>query len=372
MGSPLRVLHVVVNMNRGGAETLLMNLYRNMDRTRVQFDFLTCREGEFDATIKQMGGRIHRIPYITDVGHHGFRRGLRQFFQQNQEYSIVHSHLDKMSGLVLREAKAANVPIRISHSHNTESEGSLATKLYKSFAGSFITQSATHYYACSQAAANWLFKNKAQQAFILKNGIEADKFQFSQQLRNDMREKLRISENTFVIGHVGRFTRQKNHLYLLELFKEIQREIPNTVLLLVGDGPLKSKVKKRISELNLESHVRLLGIRKDIHLLLQAFDTFIFPSLHEGLPVTLIEAQTAGLPCIIANTITKEVDMGFGLIEYIELNAKDRWIKQIMKCHKAAFTRYMYEDAVSQRGYDIRKTARETQDAYINLREEIV
>ncbi len=178
MGSPLRVLHVVVNMNRGGAETLIMNLYRNIDRTKVQFDFLTCKEGVFDSEIHEMGGKIHRIPYVTEVGHSGYVKELDLFFKEHPDYEIVHSHLDKMSGLVLRAAKKAEIPVRIAHSHNTQSEGGIGAKGYKWLVGRYINWNATHMFACSEVAAKWLFGSQAHKASILKNGIECDKFQF--------------------------------------------------------------------------------------------------------------------------------------------------------------------------------------------------
>src|SRR5690625_4425482 len=206
MDSPLRILHVVVNMNRGGAETLIMNLYRNINRSKVQFDFLTFKPGVFDTEIKNMGGRVHRIPYITDRGHIGFTQALSQFFKKQREYKVIHSHMDKMSGFILKFAKKAKIPIRIAHSHNTESEGGLLAKVYKWYGGSHILTSATHFYACSNKAATWLFKNKSKEAYILKNGIETNQFTFSPNARQTIRSELKLKKDTLVLGHVGRFS----------------------------------------------------------------------------------------------------------------------------------------------------------------------
>ncbi|MGG2060253.1 glycosyltransferase family 1 protein [Priestia megaterium] len=367
MEGPLRVLHVVVNMNRGGAETLIMNLYRNIDRSKVQFDFLTCKEGVFDSEIMEMGGQIHRIPYITEVGHAAYVKQLNQFFQENADYKIVHSHMDKMSGLVLRAAEKANISVRIAHSHNTQSEGGLASKVYKWYVGTNIKSSATHLFACSKVAAQWLFKKQSNETFILKNGIECNKFKFSSNVRNKIREELKLDNNSFIIGHVGRFNHQKNHLFLLEVFSQLTKIIPNAKLLLAGGGILQSNIEEKIKELHLEEKVSILGVREDIHLLLQAFDAFVFPSFHEGLPVTLIEAQGAGLPCIISDVITKEVDMGVGLVQYLPLNDKNEWVKTILKVTSSSSSRKVSEERLSQKGYNIRKTTEFIQKSYMEM-----
>jgi glycosyltransferase involved in cell wall biosynthesis len=367
VGNPLRILHVVVNMNRGGAETLIMNLYRNIDRSKVQFDFLTCKEGVFDSEIREMGGQIHRIPYVTEVGHSGYVKKLNQFFEANSNYSIIHSHMDKMSGLVLRAAKRANVPVRIAHSHSIRSEGRVTARTYKWYVGKSVTKSATHLYACSNTAASWLFKGKSKKAFILKNGIDYSQFQFSLDVRKVIRTKLQLDNNSLVIGHVGRFSHPKNHLFLLEVFSELLKKIPNAQLVLVGGGTLKSKIEEKVKELHLEENVKLLGIREDIHLLLQAFDLFVFPSLHEGLGVALIEAQAAGLPCIISDSITNEVDMGVGMVQYVPLKNKKVWVERILNAAKQNLSRNTPESALNQQGYNIQKTAGVTQDMYLVL-----
>ena len=306
-------------MNRGGAETLIMNLYRNIDREKVQFDFLTCKAGVFDKEIAMMGGRVYRTPYVTEVGQKRFASEIRNFLEVHPVYKVIHSHLDKMSGLVLHAAKKANVPIRIAHSHNTESEGNHLAKIYKWYMGNYVKRSATHLYACSLEAAKWLFGNRSNQAHILRNGIETDKFQYSSHDRSTIRDELEIHDDTFVIGHVGRFSKQKNHLFLLDIFAKVYKELPNSILILVGDGIRRGEITQRMRELNIQKQVKMLGVRKDIPALLQAFDTFVFPSFHEGLPVTLVEAQGAGLPCVISDRITTEVDMNLGLVQSLAL-----------------------------------------------------
>ncbi|MEY2192764.1 glycosyltransferase family 1 protein [Neobacillus sp. BF23-41] len=365
MGSPLRILHIVVNMNRGGAETLIMNLYRNIDRSKVQFDFLTCKEGVFDKEINELGGRVHRIPYINDVGHFQYIKHLNKFFNINKQYKIVHSHMDKMSGIVLRAAKKAGIPYRISHSHNTNSEGGLFAKCYKWYAGGFIKKCASDLIACSTDASNWLFGPKTVDALILKNGIDYEKFKYSTEVSKLVREELKLDQDDLIVGHVGRFCHQKNHEFLLDIFSEIIKINANSYLLLVGDGPLKTSIEKKAVQKGLLDKVKFLGLRSDINRLLQAFDVMLFPSLHEGLPVTLIEAQGAGLPCVISDVITDEVDIGANLISYGNINNPTKlWAEKVMSLKKC------YKDTssfIKDKGFDIRQTATWLQDYYMHL-----
>lgn len=369
MGSPLRVLHAVVNMNRGGAETLIMNLYRNIDRRRVQFDFLTCKEGEFDDEIRRLGGKIHRIPYVSEVGHFKYVNGLNHFFEENSQYQIIHSHMDKMSGITLRAAKQAGIPIRISHSHNTESEGGIAVRVYKWLAGKAIHSSATNFFACSEDAAKWLFANNYGSSTILKNGIDVEKFLFSLDVRKQVREELKIDENACVFGHVGRFAYQKNHSFLLDVFKELSKELNNPKLILVGDGQLRTEMENKVKTLKLDKNVIFTGVRKDIHRMLQAFDYFVFPSLHEGLPVSLIEAQGAGLPCLISDHISQEVDMGLGLVHFLPLKDKHSWVRKVKELNENKKSRLIEVDKIAESGYEIKSTADYIEDYYLDTLE---
>jgi glycosyltransferase involved in cell wall biosynthesis len=367
VGSPIRVLHVVVNMNRGGAETLLMNLYRNINRSKIQFDFLTCKEGVFDGEILDLGGKVYRVPYVTEVGHFQYGKTLEEFFKSQHEYKIVHSHLDKMSGLVLKAAKKAGIPVRISHSHNTSSEGSMAAKLYKWYIGQLINSNATNYYACSQVAGEWLFKGRSTSASILKNGIDIDHFKYSPQTRREIREELHLSEDDIVFGHVGRFAHQKNHEFLIDLFAEFCKGDNASILLLVGDGPLREEIEKKAFELKINNKVKFLGVRSDISRILQALDLFIFPSIHEGLPVSLIEAQGAGLPCFISDQISKEVDMGMNLVQFLPLNNKSLWIERIKKRLSISDSRELNFEPLKQKGYNIKDSASQLEKFYLSV-----
>jgi glycosyltransferase involved in cell wall biosynthesis len=365
MNYPIRVLHVVVNMNRGGAETLIMNLYRNMDRTKVQFDFLTCKQGVFDAEILELGGRVHRIPYITEVGHFGYVKALDNFFTASWDYKIVHSHMDKMSGLVLLAAKKAGIPVRIAHSHSTKSEGGIAARAYKWYAGQYIPSNATNLMACSDRASKWLFGNISSKCLIVKNGIDLNKFTFCPNIRKKLRAELGINEHIYVVGHVGRFSHPKNHTFLIDIFKEYVSINFNSILVLAGDGPLRADIEYKVKDLGLVDRVKFLGVRSDVNCLLQAFDVFVFPSLYEGLPFTLIEAQGVGTPCIISDVISREVDMGVDLIEYLPLNDKMIWVKNL-KASARRLTANLVMEALRKKGYDIELVSKRIKDFYLD------
>ncbi|MFD0961394.1 glycosyltransferase family 1 protein [Paenibacillus chungangensis] len=364
MGSVITVLQAAVNMNRGGAETLLMNLYRHIDRSKVQFHFLTCREGCYDDEIRSLGGVIHRIPYIDKIGPYAYRAALKQFFTEyGYQYQVVHSHMDRMSGLVLYAAKQAGVPVRIAHSHNTRSEGSLAAKLYKRYASLYIGFAATHRFACSEEAGKWLFPWKRREVQLLKNGIMSDMFAYRPLVRHEVRKELGIAEGTIVLGHVGRFNEQKNHALLLDIFRSWLRRNVNSCLLLAGEGPLRLAMEEKARSLDMSENVKFLGVRSDIERLMQAFDAFVFPSRHEGLPVTLIEAQAAGLPCIVSDTITREVDLGMGLVTF-HANGSLREYEEAIQSVSGRERRMDTQAELYRCGYDIRETAAWLQQYY--------
>nr|WP_280518681.1 glycosyltransferase family 1 protein [Lederbergia wuyishanensis] len=356
-------------MNRGGAETLIMNLYRNIDRSKIQFDFLTCKQGDYDKEIISLGGRIHRIPYISEVGHFKYKKELNHFFLKNSQYTIVHSHLDKMSGFVLNAAKKACIPVRISHSHSTRSEGGYIARLYKWFSGKLLQKSATHLIACSEHAAKWLFPRDYKNAKVLKNGIDTSKFAFSKEMRKIVRKELEIEDNFFVIGHVGRFSHVKNHRLLIEVFAKLHKNNQNSILILAGDGPLKSSIQKRVKELNLHKNVKFIGIRNDIERILQALDVFVFPSFYEGVPVSLIEAQAAGLPCIISDQITRDIDLDLNLINFVPLNDPIIWVDRIMEKVSVIQRASFDSNVFLNKGFDIKSTAKHMTDYYFKCNE---
>ncbi|MFJ5621687.1 glycosyltransferase family 1 protein [Peribacillus loiseleuriae] len=355
---PKRVLHTVGIMNRGGLENLIMSIYRNIDRSHLQFDFLVHKEdqGAFDNEIINLGGKIHRIPYVTKIGHFGYIEALKNFFVAHPEYQIVHSHMNAMSGLILKSAKREGVPIRIAHSHSAKYGTLITEKVYKKIVSLSIPLVATHFFSCSQLAGSSLFGGNVAKSkmIIIKNGVDLKKFVFKKEIRNKVRRELGISEKSYVVGHVGRFQQMKNHNFLVTVFAEYHKENPNSILILVGDGDLRKTVEQKVRELNLNKVVHFLGIRDDIHELMQAFDVFLFPSLYEGLPVTLIEAQAIGIKCIISDGITREVDLGVGLVKFISLNESlSTWVEELSK---RIYLNNSHEKII-RNGYDIRNTS---------------
>ena len=377
---PLRVLQVLTIMNLGGAETMIMNYYRHIDRTKVQFDFLLHRQerGFFDDEIEFLGGKIFRMPPISPKNYFSYKKELSLFFDNNPNYSIIHSHLNALSSIILSIAKNKNIPVRIAHSHLAV-ESSVLKKIFqkntdikatiKDFIQSTIRSNvpkvATHYFACGEKAGNWLFgkKNKSK-ITIINNAINASNFTYNNITSKKIREELKI-KNKKVIGHVGRFNEQKNHFFLIKIFNEIHKRNKNVVLVLVGQGNLQSKIEEEVRRLSIEKYVYFLGVRDNIPELLQGFDIFLFPSLYEGLPVTLIEAQAAGLNIITSNTVTREVNLT-NQITYLNLDKPiGFWATEVLS--KINYSRRNTLKEIKNAGYDIYENAKTLESFYLNI-----
>lgn len=304
INEPVRVLHVVTTMNRGGLETMLMNYYRHIDRQEVQFDFLEHRDtkSDYDQEILSLGGKIYRLPKLNPFSI-SYHRKLNTFFHEHQEYRIVHVHQDCLSSIALKAAYQNHVPVRIAHSHNASQDKNLKY-IFKRYYMKKIPKYATHLFACSKEAGDWMFLGKHYQ--IVRNAIDTKKFLFDERQRVYVRKKLGIPDFELVVGHVGRFNFSKNHDFLIDTFYEIQKINKNSVLLLVGVGDLEQSIKEKVDKKGLSQKVMFLGKRSDVNDLMQAMDIFIFPSNYEGLPVTLVEAQAAGLPIIKSDHVSNQ------------------------------------------------------------------
>ena len=305
---PIRVAHIIGKWLGGGVESVVMNYYRHIDRTKIQFDFL-CDEDSTNIPyeeIEQLGGRVILIPPYQKI--FLYQKELIRIFKENN-YKIVHSHINTLSVFPLRAAKKAGVKVRIAHSHSTTNKKEWKKNLLKQVLRPFSKVYATDYMCCSELAGRWLFGDKVYDSgkvYLLNNAIDLDKFKYNESLRKEKRKELGISDDTLVIGHIGRFVAQKNHTFLIDIFNELHKKNPSSLLLLVGQGPLKEEMENKVKEFKLNGSVRFLGQRNDANELYQVFDVFCLPSLYEGLPVVGVEAQASGILCILSDDMTKE------------------------------------------------------------------
>ena len=365
---PIRVLNLFTIMNRGGAENIVMNYYRHIDRTKVQFDFMVHRQerAAFDDEIESLGGKIYRMPPIYPWNFSKYKRMVKDFFTIHQEYRIVHSHMSELGYFALKEAQKQGVPIRIPHAHSAPQGLDLKTPFREYFKRS-MRPFATHMFSCGSEAGTWLFgQENKQNIIVMNNAIDVSQFTFSEAIRKEKRIEMGLSTGQFVIGHVGSFRKPKNHSFLLKVFNVIKKIEPNSVLMLIGDGNLRKEIEREIKKLILKDSVLMTGVRSDVAQLMQAMDVFLFPSHFEGLPVVIVEAQAATLPCILSDRITNEVDMGMGLTHFISLDqSAEVWAEGIIR--NKSINRNMSIQPLIDRGYDIRTTTEWLQNFYLTV-----
>lgn len=364
-GQPVRVLQVVTNMDRGGLETMLMNYYRQIDRSVLQFDFLTHREAKaaYDDEIQALGGRIYHLPRLVPWSKK-YQAALDAFFADHPEYSVIHVHQDCLSAVILKAAKKRGIPVRIAHSHNANQDKNLKYPI-KLFYKRFIPEYATHLMACGRMAGEWMFGGAPFS--VLPNAIDAAAYRFDAAKREAMRTALQIGPQSLVIGHVGRFMPPKNHAFLLQIFAAVQQQCPDSRLLLVGDGELRPAIEAQAARHGIADNVIFTGVRSDVNDLLQAMDVFVLPSLYEGLPVTMVEAQAAGLPCIVSNRVSQECVLTEGLVEDISLDKSPHsWAEKILEKHNTP-RKNRYDEIVTH-GFNITTEAKELQEFYLNVR----
>ena len=353
-----RILQVVTYMGRGGIESMLMNYYRHVDRTNIQFDFLVHRDfrADFDDEIEALGGRIHRLPPMNPASG-AYRRALADFFKRHP-YRVVHCHLNYMSGVVLAAAKKAGVPVRIAHAH-TASMNPGWKQYVRQLCRHLIPSTATCLLACSSDAGSSVFGKHSFS--LMKNAIDAEKFRFSPDVRAAVRQELGL-EDHFTVMHVGRLSYPKNHDFLLDVFGALLKKEPDARLVLVGDGELRDEVEAKVRRLPAQT-VLMLGTRSDTPRLLQAADVFAFPSRFEGMPVTMVEAQAAGLPCIKSSTIIDECVVT-DLVRSLPLDDPEPWADAILSARGTAHSDRLAEIQAS--GYDVTAAAEKLTRFYLN------
>lgn len=303
----IRILQIVPNMQAGGLETWLMNQYRCLDKTKIQYDFLVHYNKRFfyDDEIEAMGGKIYRCTVREDNNLPKYFLFLYHFFRSHPEYKVIHGHMPSFSVFYMGIARMCGVPIRINHSHNSSYNKTTKGRI-EHFLTKFVKWNSNYLFACSNLAGKYMYGNS--KFTVIHNAVDVDKFKYNEKVRNEIRKELNV-EGKFVIGHIGRFTLQKNHTFLIDIFKDFLSKRKNSVLLLIGTGELENKIKEKIASLGISDNVIFTGVRKDVERLYQGMDAFVLPSLYEGLPVVGIEAQASGVPLLISDTVTKEVQL---------------------------------------------------------------
>lgn len=375
----IRVLHILHSMNRGGTEAMLMNYFRNIDRSQVQFDFLLTesRKCQYEDEIEELGGKVYRVPRLSLRNPFPYISGVRRFLNEHKEYSIVHSHTSSKSAVPLWIAKRCGVPVRICHSHNSKSEkginGHIRELLKKP-----LKKVATDFLACSNEAAKWLYGERMlleERVKIINNAIDIQHYIYNDLVAQDIRVELGLDDAVFVLGMVARFSKQKNHIWTLNIVKRLQEEGIKVKLLLVGDGELRSEIEETMDELGIGNNVVMVGVVPDVHTYLQAMDVLLMPSLHEGLGIAVIEAQTNGLPCIVSMGVPKEADVT-GNVTFLPLNVNE-WSESLLSMIKEKIGRDSCAvNKVRDAGYDItiegKKLERWYLDKYKRINNEVI
>lgn len=331
MINPIRILHVVGAMNVGGTETMLMNIYRNIDRNRIQFDFIAYGpEAVFDKEIMRMGGKVIRLSKTRSI------KEIYQAIKKYGPYNIVHSHTLFHCGIVNAAAKLAGIRIRISHAHTTlDRSDSFFRKLYIKAMRRVINTFSTDLLACSKEAGRYLFGKQSLNRSNFTYFPNLIDYRHFLTVQDKDVKRFKVSEgieNSVIIGHIGRFIEAKNHRFLLDIFETLVKKDINFKLLLVGDGDLKSLMEEIARKKGIYNNIRFAGMRNDINILLHSMDIFVFPSIYEGLGLALLEAQASGLPCIVSEAIQPEADLNLNLLSRLSLNdGSDDWANRILE-----------------------------------------
>lgn len=355
---PLRVLQIITSLDRGGIETMLMNHYRAIDRNKIQFDFLvhTDSNGKYGQEVLELGGHIYHIQRLNPLSLK-YKQSLKHFFLSH-DYQIIHVHQDCLSAVIIKIAKECGIPVRIAHSHTANQEKNLKYIL-KLFYKKRIKKYATDLLACSKKAGKWMFETDNFQIF--NNAINTNDFVFNSEIKRQIKKEFALNDE-FIIGHVGNFSDTKNHLYMLDVFAEYLKICDNAKLIFVGDGGLRPAIEGKIAELHLEDKVILTGGRGDVNRIMQCFDVFIMPSKFEGLPVVLIEAQAAGLPCLISDRISSECKITDQVYMLSIDEPAKKWAKKLNELSR--IKRVNNYEKIRAAGYDVQDNAIRLQKYY--------
>ena len=353
---PVRIAHIIGKLNAAGVEAVVNNYYKNIDHNKYQFDYYI----DSDSSCKppkdliDMGARYFVIPPYQHLFSH--IKTLVRLFKENK-YLIVHSGMNTLAPISLFAAWIAGVPIRINHNHSTAGKGEFKRNCLKYCLRPFAKLFANRYCACGNYAAKWLFGEKtfnSGKVTVFKNAIDLTKFKFDENTRNRVRHQFKV-ENKLVVGHIGRFCKQKNHEFLIKVFEKIHDIEQNSVLVLVGVGELEEEIKNLVHQKKLDDCVKFLGKRNDCNELYQAMDVFVLPSNYEGLVVVGIEAQSIGLPCIFSTSVAEETKISPN-VKFLSLeDSSEKWAKEAIELSKLGIARD--NSYAADHGYDIKKEA---------------
>ena len=367
----LHVLHVFGKLNRGGAESRVMDLYRNMDRTKVQFDFMqhTTRVCDFQPEIEQLGGKVYHVPPFRFWNYFFYCKAWKEFIKKHPEIRIVHGHMTSTASIYLPIAHKKGV-FTIAHSRNAGVDKGIKGKLTK-FLRRNLKEKCDRCFACSKLAGEAVFGKEAMEqgnVTIIPNAIDAARFTFDPEVRKQKREELHIQPQEFLIGEVGRFDPQKNQKYAVEILAECRKKNFPAKLILIGEGPLMENVRQQVEELRLQEYVIFTGLQKNVVPFYQAMDFFLLPSFYEGLPGVAVEAQASGLRGILSDAITTETAMT-SLMEFRSVQEPARvWADRIMAC--GHYERQNMLKQMQETGFDVKNLANRLQDFYLRVSED--
>lgn len=361
-----RILQVFGELQIGGAETFIMNVYRNIDREKYQFDFIVhgTNVGKYESEIKKMGGKIYRIPKYKVYNHFKYKKQVKKILDEHPEYKVIHSHVRSTASIILKVAKKKGLTT-ICHSHSISNGKGLKSYIKKTLQKS-IPKYADYLFACSFESARWLYGDKlskSDRCYIINNAIDTKKFVYNENIRNKIRKELKV-EDKIVIGQIGRLENMKNHSFTLKVFKECIKRNEKYVLLIIGEGSKRDEIKSEISKLKLGNHVMMLGVKSNINELMQAMDLFIMPSLYEGLPLALVEAQASSLPCVISNNISSGIIIP-ELVKKVSLDIDPKiWASQIkLSLKNKRINRLNY---IVDSNFDIDSNTKWLEEFYLN------
>lgn len=349
----------------GGVETYIINLVRHIDKEKFDIDFLV-QDDITGINKEKILGYYTNIYKVENLKRHPIKaiKTLRRIYTKNK-YDVIHLNISTASSILYAiPCKSVSPKTKIIvHSHNGGDKNKLQHYFFRVVLNNFVDK----YLACSELAAEWMFGKKIvsnNKVLITNNAIETEKFLFDNKIRNNIRKLLKIKDNEFVIGHVGRFNNQKNHLGLIEIFRETIKNDKSIKLMLLGRGDLEEVVKRKVKEYQLEDNVLFIGNQKDVNIYYQAMDIFVLPSFFEGLPIVGIEAQASGLKCIFSDKITREVDIT-GNVEFIDIKLTNKWKEKILEVRQKSYKRINMKEKIIEKGYDLNKEIKKIEKLYI-------